>query len=219
MKPACDLRLYLVLDAATTPARDFAGLAEAAVRGGATLIQIRDKLAPARSLIATVHAVRARLVGTGVPVLVNDRVDIAFAAGAEGVHVGQDDLPPAAARAILGKDALIGLSVGKPEECETVDPALVDHVGMGPFASTATKADAGTALGPERFAALRKRLALPVVAIGGIGPANAEAAIFAGADGIAVVSAIAHAPDPTAAAKTLAHLVARARTARDRTRR
>ena len=216
MKLSVNLCLYLVLDAATTPPADFATLAEAGVRGGVTVVQVRDKKSEARSLIATVRAVRARIAGSGVPVLVNDRVDVAFAAGAEGAHVGQTDLPVAAARAILGKDAIIGLSVTNEAQVETVDLKLVDHVGLGPLFPTATKPDASTPLGPNRFAALRRLLNLPVVAIGGIGSANAEQAIFSGADGIAVVSAIAKAPDATAAARTLRQLVDRARTARDR---
>jgi thiamine-phosphate pyrophosphorylase len=198
-----DLRLYVVLDEATTPPAAFADLAEAAVSGGATAIQLRDKRSGARSLIALAQAVRARLHGRNVPVIVNDRADLALAAGADGVHLGQDDLPAEFARAILGQDAIIGLSVTGEAEIGTVDPALVDHVGLGPIFPTGTKPDAAPALGPERFAAIRRLLALPVVAIGGIGQDNAAEAIRAGADGVAVVSAVARAADPAAAARAL----------------
>ncbi|WP_027135948.1 thiamine phosphate synthase [Geminicoccus roseus] len=211
-----DLGLYLVLDAATTPPTSFPALAEAAVQGGAMIVQVRDKTASAQALIRTVRAVRARLAGSPVPVIVNDRVDVAVAAGADGAHVGQDDLPPAAARAILGKDRILGLSVTSEAEIETVDPAVVDHVGLGPLFATATKPDAAPPLGVERFQAIRSRLKLPVVAIGGIGMDSAESAVFAGADGVAVVSAIARSSDPRAAARALSTLVARARQARGR---
>ncbi len=216
MRRPVDLGLYLVLDAATTPPERFPDLAEAAAQGGATVVQIRDKTSGARALIRTVRAVRARLAGTSVPVIVNDRVDVALAAGADGAHVGQDDLPPKAARAILGPDAILGLSVTNEAELDTVDPTLVDHVGLGPLFATATKPDAAPPLGPERFQAIRRQLQLPVVAIGGIAIGNAESAIFAGADGIAVVGAIARSSDPRAAARALASLVARARSARAR---
>jgi thiamine-phosphate pyrophosphorylase len=211
-----DLGLYLVLDAATTPPERFPDLALAAVQGGATIVQVRDKTSSARALIRTVRAVRARLAGTSVPVIVNDRVDVALAAGADGAHVGQDDLPPKAARAILGPGAILGLSVTTEAEIGTVDTAVVDHVGLGPLFATATKPDAAPPLGPERFQAIRRQLQLPVVAIGGIAIDNAESAIFAGADGIAVVGAIARSSDPRAAARALATLVARARSARAR---
>ncbi|WP_159709726.1 thiamine phosphate synthase [Geminicoccus flavidas] len=203
MSRRVDLRLYVVLDEATTPPAAFADLAEAAVAGGATTIQLRDKRSGARSLIALAQAVRTRLHGRNVPVIVNDRADLALAAGADGVHLGQDDLPAAFARAILGQDAIIGLSVTSEAEIGTVDPALVDHVGLGPIFPTDTKPDAAPALGPERFAAIRRLLALPVVAIGGIDHANAAQAIRAGADGVAVVSAVARAADPIAAARAL----------------
>ncbi|HWL71577.1 MAG TPA: thiamine phosphate synthase [Geminicoccus sp.] len=203
MSRRVDLRLYVVLDEATTPPAAFAELAEAAVAGGATAIQLRDKRSSARSLIALAQAVRARLHGRNVPVIVNDRADLALAAGADGVHLGQDDLPAEYARAILGEDAIIGLSVTCEAEIGAVDPALVDHVGLGPIFPTGTKPDAAPALGPERFATIRRQLDLPVVAIGGIGQGNVAEAIRAGADGVAVVSAVARAADPTAAARAL----------------
>lgn len=214
MRTSVDLSVYLVLDRATTPLERFADLAEAAVAGGATVVQVRDKTSVIPALIAAIGTVRARLAGSGVPVLVNDRVDVALAAGADGAHVGQDDLPPAFARAILGPNAILGLSVSGESELATVDPALVDHVGLGPLFATQTKPDAAPPLGLEGFRRLRARLNVPVVAIGGIGPDNAADAIAAGADGIAVVSAIAGAADPCAATRSLALEVSRARTAR-----
>ena len=127
---------------------------------------------------------------------------MAQAIGAEGAHVGQDDLPPAAARALLGPHAIIGLSITDERQLAMLDGS-VDYVGLGPLFPTGTKADAAPALGEEKFAAFRRRLPLPVVAIGGITIANAARAIAAGADGVAVVSAICAVPDPRAAARAL----------------
>jgi thiamine-phosphate pyrophosphorylase len=135
--------------------------------------------------------------------IVNDRADIAAAAGAHGVHLGQEDGDPSRARALLGPGAIIGQSAGDLAELARVDPGLVDYVGIGPFASTATKGDAGAPLGAAGFARLRAATPLPAVAIGGMGPANAAQAIAAGADGVAVVSAICAAEDPEAAARAL----------------
>lgn len=210
MRPRLDLSVYVVLDLDTTAAAAIVPLAQAAAAGGATLLQLRDKRGPARR---TVELARALLAAVDLPLIVNDRVDVALAAGAAGAHVGQDDLPAAAARAILGPDRILGLSVTGAHEIETVDPALVDHVGLGPVFATATKPDAAAPLGVEGFAAIRRRLALPVVAIGGLGPDNAARAIAAGADGIAVVSAVAGAADPAAATARLVALVAQARRA------
>ncbi len=140
-------------------------------------------------------------------------LDTVAAAVAGGVHVGQDDLAPSAARAILGPHAIIGLSVNDGSQLVTVD-AAVDYVGLGPIYPTGTKHDAAPALGAAGFAALRRRLACPVVAIGGIAPENAACAIAAGADGIAVVSAICAAADPRAAARSLRAVVDQALKAR-----
>lgn len=211
MRPRPDLSVYVVLDLDTTAAAAIVPLAKAAAAGGATLLQLRDKRGPARRMV---DLARALIATVDLPLIVNDRVDVAVAAGAAGAHVGQEDLPAAAARAILGPDRILGLSVTAPGELDTVDPALVDHVGLGPIFPTATKPDAAAALGVAGFAAIRRRLALPVVAIGGLGPDNAAEAIAAGADGIAVVSAVATAADPAAATARLAALVARARRAR-----
>ena len=208
---AVDLSLYLVLDAGITHPERFPELALAAVNGGAGIVQIRDKTGSARQMIAATRAVIAAVRPLGVPVVVNDRVDVAAAAGADGAHVGQDDLPPADARALLGPDALLGLSVTNAAEIATVDPSIVDHVGLGPLYATRTKPDAATPLGRHGFHAIRRQLALPVVAIGGIDAAGAAGAIEAGADGIAVVTAIARADDPEQAARALRRIVAEAK--------
>jgi thiamine-phosphate pyrophosphorylase len=138
-----------------------------------------------------------------VPLIVNDRVDVAHAAGAAGCHVGQKDLPAAAARAILGSDAILGISIDAVEQVRALDQARVDYVAYGPFAPTATKPDAGDPIGPDGLATVRRQTMLPLIAIGGVGVDNVAEAVRAGADGIAVVSAIMAAADPGAASRAL----------------
>lgn len=215
MKPRFDLSLYLVTDPAMTARRGLHATVAAAVEGGATLVQLRDKEGPAQALVETARALRALLAPRGIPLVVNDRVDVARAAGADGVHLGPGDLAPAAARAVLGPDAIIGCSVAAESQLAAVD-AAVDYVGLGPIFPTGTKPDAAAALGEARFAAIRRQIRLPVVAIGGITAANAARAVAAGADGVAVVSAICAAEDPRAAAQALRRAVARARAVRAR---
>lgn len=207
MRLSFDLSLYLVTDRAMTASRGLVETVRAAAAGGATMVQLRDKEADDADLVARARALVEALAGTALRVIVNDRADIAVAAGAHGVHLGQDDGDPARARALLGPGAIIGQSAGDLGELARVDPGLVDYVGIGPFASTATKGDAGAPLGAAGFARLRAATPLPAVAIGGIGPANAAQAIAAGADGVAVVSAICAASDPEAAARTLRAIV------------
>ena len=203
MSPRFDLSLYLVTDPEMTARRGLVETVAAAVEGGVTMVQLRHKDGPARMMVEAGRALHALLAPRGIPLIVNDRIDVAHAIGAEGVHVGQDDLLPAAARAILGPRAIIGLSITGENQLAGCDPAGVDYVGLGPLFPTGTKADAAVALGPAVFASIRSQLRCPVVAIGGITGANAAQAIAAGADGIAVVSAICGAADPRAAAHAL----------------
>jgi thiamine-phosphate pyrophosphorylase len=153
------------------------------VAGGATIVQLRDKDADDATLVAAARALRAELAPLGVPLIVNDRVAVAEAAGADGVHIGQDDGDPAAARARLGADALIGLSVTRAAEIATVDAGVVDYVGLGPVFATATKPDAAPALGLAGARAIAARLPVPWIAIGGIDAANAADVIAAGDTG------------------------------------
>jgi thiamine-phosphate pyrophosphorylase len=197
-----DPTLYLVTDPELARGRRLADIVAAAVRGGVTLVQLRDKHAAGRALLETARALRSVLDPLGVPLLVNDRADVAHAAGT-GCHVGQSDLPAAAARAILGPDAILGVSLDDPEQVHAIDPAQVDYVAHGPFAATATKADAGGAVAAAGLTAARRLTGLPLVAIGGIDARNAAAAVRAGADGVAVVSAIMAAADPETASREL----------------
>ena len=197
-----DFSQCLVTDPVMTARRGLLETVVAAIAGGVTIVQLRQKGGSARQMVEAGRALKALLAPCGIPLTVNDRIDVAHAIGADGVHVGQDDLPPAAARAMLGPDAIIGLSITDESQLVTID-ASVDYVGLGPIFPTGTKLDAAPALGETTFAALRRRIRQPVIAIGGITFANATQAIAAGADGIAVVSAICAATDPRAAAQSL----------------
>jgi thiamine-phosphate pyrophosphorylase len=180
------------------------------VAGGVTAVQVRDKLASRRDLLALTRAVRAALVDRpDVPVVVNDAVDVALLAGADGVHVGQDDLPAAEVRTLLGPDRLLGLTVESAADLEAavrLPGGTVDVVGIGPVWATPTKPDAGPGLGPDRVRELTARAhagGLRAVAIGGIDAARAATVAATGVDGICVVSDICTAADPAAAARVL----------------
>lgn len=205
-----DLSLYLVLD----PELCGGGLgmietAEAAALAGATIVQLRAPDWKKRALAECARALLEKLRPLGVPLIINDHADVAAAVGADGLHVGQDDLSPADARRIIGPNAILGLSVGNSAELVSADPALVDYLGLGPVWATATKKDAGAALGLEALRTLRAATRLPAVAIGGIHPDHAAAVMTTGVDGIAVVSAICGQPNPGAAARCLREIVRR----------
>jgi thiamine-phosphate pyrophosphorylase len=206
-----DLSLYLVTDAraAATAGHDVVSVVAAAVANGVSAVQVREKDAPARVFLDTVLSVAA-LLPASVALIVNDRVDVflaARAAGARvtGVHVGQSDLPVSAVRALVGPDAVIGLSASTPEQLHSAaaDLALVDYVGIGAVHATLTKADAPPALGHAEFARLVAISALPAVAIGGVTGADLPRLRQAGAAGAAIVSAICGSDDPGAAAREL----------------
>ncbi|MFG1419433.1 thiamine phosphate synthase [Xanthobacter sp. V0B-10] len=211
MAPAFDLSLYLVTDPRLTAARGLAATVAAAVKGGATLVQLRDPHAHGRALVEQARALKALLAPLGIPLIVNDRVDVAVAAEADGVHLGQDDMAPGDARALLGPGRILGLSVGSPAEYAGSDLSGVDYLGVGPVKATGTKANAGAAIGPAGIAAVRALTRLPLVGIGGVDAVIAPDVIRAGADGVAVISAICAADDPEAAAKHLRAAVSAAR--------
>lgn len=204
---APDLRLYALVDPAQCGGRPAAEVAAAAAAGGATLLQVRAKAVTTRALVALVEAVQAAARPFGVPVVVNDRADVAHATGAAGVHLGPDDLDPAAARRLLGPAALVGCSAGTPAEAIAAAAAGADYLGTGDVFGTASKADADAPIGVAGLAAVVAAMALPVVAIGGVTAANAAAAIAAGAAGVAVLGAIGRADHPEAAARTLRRAV------------
>ncbi len=198
-----DCSLYLVADTEFAAGRDLPALVSAAVEGGATVVQLRSKGLPLRDLLELADWITGRLQGAGVPLLVNDRVDVALACGAAGVHLGQEDMPVPAARKILGAERIIGVSVNTLEEAREAESAGADYVGLGPVFPTSTKETRLAVVGPEGVARVKAALSIPVVAIGGITAANAPEVSKAGADGIAVISAILGAPDARAAAAKL----------------
>ena len=213
-----DPRLYLVIGSEAVDGRPVEAVAAAAVAGGVTLVQLREKSASDQVMADLARRLQAVLSRHGVPLIINDRIEVALAAGAAGVHLGMDDTSSsAAARERLGPEAIIGVSAGTPEEAALVDPRLVDYVGSGSVYPTGTKLDAGAAIGLDGLTRLRALLpALPMVAIGGIGQDTAEAVARVGVEGIAVASAICGAADPEAAAIGLRAAVERGLAARAR---
>jgi len=214
-----DVRLHAILDPTRTRGRSLADLARAATAGGATLLQYRDKDASTRTMIARAGEILAAVAGSGVPMIVNDRVDVALAAGANGVHVGQDDMDPVDARRLLGPAAIVGQTVKSAAHVAAVPIAAVSYVCIGGVFATASKDNPDPPVGLSGLAALAaamraRRRDLPIGAIAGIGLDNAAAVIAAGADGIAVISEIFLAADPVEAARRLRAVVDAARTAR-----
>ncbi|MDH3596590.1 MAG: thiamine phosphate synthase [Rhodospirillales bacterium] len=201
--PGLDLSLYLIAGPQAVGGRDLMAVVAAAVRGGVSLVQLRDKTASDAAMTEQARALKVLLTPLGVPLIVNDRLEVALAAEADGLHLGQEDVAPARARAALGPGRILGVSAGDAEEAKIADPALVDYVGVGPVYPTGSKADAGAAIGLGGLRALRALLAPPMVAIGGIDEANATEVMACGVEGVAVVSAICGAKDPEAAARAL----------------
>ncbi|WP_342236347.1 thiamine phosphate synthase [Inquilinus sp. OTU3971] len=207
-----DLSVYLVTDTRLSGPRGVAAVAAAAAQGGVTMVQLRDPDATTRGLIAAAGALQAVLAPHGVPLVINDRVDVALAVGADGVHLGDRDMPAATARRLLGPGRIVGVTVHDAAEARAVDTGVADYAGIGPVFATTTKAEARPAIGVEGFRALRRLLPLPAVGIGGLDAARTAEVIAAGADGVAVVSAICAAPDPEAAARAIAAAVTEGRT-------
>jgi len=207
-----DLRLYAIVDPEQSRGRPLAELAAQVAAGGATLVQLRDKLSETRQLVEEARAIKAALAGTGVPLLINDRVDLALAARADGVHVGQDDMSAQDARRLLGPDAIIGLSIKTVEQARTAPLELIDYVGIGGVYGTTSKNAVKAPIGPDGLRRIvqvfRERAAnFPTCGIAGINATNAAAVIAAGADGVSVISALSHAADPAAAARELRAIV------------
>ena len=196
--------LCLVTDRVLADGRALTEIVAAAVKGGVTMVQLREKTAPTRAFVEEARALQRLLAPLQVPLLINDRIDVALAARADGAHVGQRDMPIALARQLLGPKAIIGLSITARGELDGEGVALADYLGVGPIFAQATKLDATPPLGLDGLAEIRRATRKPIVAIGGIAAANAGAVRAAGADGIAVVSAIMGAEDPMAAAAALA---------------
>jgi len=197
------LTLYMVTDRAMARDRPLDDVVNEAVAGGVTCVQVREKHSTTREFMQQAQRVKRVLDGSGVPLLVNDRVDVALAVAADGVHLGQQDMPYHAARALLGPDAIIGLSVESMADVEEANAWDVDYLGVSPIFETPTKRDTRGSWGLDGLARVRAMTRHPLVAIGGINWRNVADTVRSGADGIAVVSAISAAADPRRAAEDL----------------
>jgi thiamine-phosphate diphosphorylase len=193
--------LYAILDAGRLAGRPAAAAAEALARGGAALVQLRAKDVSDRRLLELARSACAGAHRGGALFVVNDRADVARMAGADGVHVGQDDLPPSEARRVVGSDAIVGVSTHSLEQLDEAIAAPVDYVAVGPVYPTASKANPDPVVGPALVRRARERTERPLVAIGGIDLERAPEVVAAGADGLAVIAALMDAPDLEAAAR------------------
>lgn len=195
--------VYLVTDREFSRGRSNREIVEAAVRGGVSAVQLREKDLDTRSFLEQGLKIRDLLRSAGVPLIINDRIDIALALDADGVHLGQSDMPADIARSLLGPGRIIGLSVEEPAHLSPRETSSVDYLGVSPIFLTPTKTDLSTAWGIEGLRKARAMTDLPLVAIGSIKQENAREVITAGADCVAVVTAITAAEDPEANTRSL----------------
>jgi len=199
--------LYVITDEAIAGGLSHAEIAQRAIAGGADVIQLRDKTCGCLELCRIGRALRAITKKTGTLFIVNDRLDVALACGADGVHLGQDDMRAGIARQIAPPGFIIGVSVGSADEAVKAEQEGADYIAISPVFSTASKIDAGTGRGLGVLREIRRNVSVPVIAIGGINRGNVCDVIAAGADGVAVISGVVGSPDITAAARELKKLV------------
>jgi thiamine-phosphate pyrophosphorylase len=202
--------LYFVTDRGLCGDKPLADVVLRAIRGGAACVQLREKEVTTRVFIEEARKIKALMEPLRVPLIINDRLDVALAVGANGIHVGQDDMPYEIARKLMGPKAIIGLSVETWEDVERAETLDVDYLGVSPVFTTPTKPDTKGAWGLEGLARIRAFSRHPLVAIGGLNASNAETVVMAGADAVAVVSAICASPDPYEASRELTGLIASA---------
>jgi len=212
MKPAnVDYSLYLVTDRRLAGGRSMLQIVADAVDGGVTCVQLREKTCSTREFIEQALAIRRFLQPRHIPLIINDRLDVALAVEADGVHLGQSDMPLETARRIAGESMLIGISAECLEDALAAEKGGADYLGVSPIYDTPTKTDTAPALGLEGLQQIRRAVSLPLVGIGGLNADNAADVIGHGADGVAVVSAIVAADDPRAAAARLRRVIENAR--------
>ena len=212
MRPTVDLRLNAIIDPERAGGRGLANLARLCAQGGATLVQLRDKVSETRAMVEEARAIKQALAPFGIALVVNDRIDVALAAKADGVHIGPEDMAVEDARRLLGPDAIVGLSIKSVSEAESAPVDLIDYVGSGGVYATLSKLQKNKPIGPDGLARIvaalhRRAPKLPLAGIAGINSSNAAVVIGAGADGVAVISALSLAPDPAAAAQGLREIV------------
>ena len=204
------LGVIVVTDPGVPAGRTVVEVVRASLRGGAPSVQLRAKGAPAREAAQLARELLAETRAAGALLFVNDRVDIALAVGADGAHLGEEDLPLAAARRIAPPGFLLGMSADTVELARQAERDGADYLGVGPVYATASKADAGAPVGTARIAEIAAAVRVPIVGIGGIRPSNAAPVVLAGAAGVAVISAVMHAADPEAATHALLRSIGRA---------
>lgn len=207
MNPA----LNVITDEGLSRGRSTVDVVRAALAGGATVIQLRDKTGSTRHLIEVGRALRELTRSAGATFIVDDRADVALAVDADGVHVGQDDLPATDARRIVGAGRIVGVSAGSVAEALQAERDGADYIGVGSVFATGSKPDAGAPIGLDGLARIARAVSIPVVAIGGINAGNAADCIAAGASGVAVISAVVGAADVAQAARELREIVERER--------
>jgi len=206
-----DWTLYVITDAKLSRGRSHLEVAKAAIEGGASIIQFREKEMTTRELVETARRLKELTSQNSVPFIVNDRLDVALAVDADGVHVGQDDMPAALARQLIGPDKILGVSASAVEEALQAEREGADYVSASPVFTTPTKPDAPPPTGLEGLKAIVEAVNLPVIAIGGISEENATEVMEAGVQGVAVISAVVSAPDIVAAARRLRETLEAAR--------
>jgi thiamine-phosphate pyrophosphorylase len=207
MKRRHDFRLYLVTDRMLSYPRTIEKVVDSAVRGGVTAVQLREKECSTREYIELASCIQKILKPQNIPFIINDRIDVALAIGADGVHIGQSDMPYIDVRRLMGSNAIIGLSVETMQQALDAENFDVDYLGVSPIFTTPTKTDTTTEWGLEGLQLLRAKSRHTLVAIGGIHPSNAGSVMKTGADGLAVVSAICSSSDPEKASRQLRAII------------
>mgnify|MGYP001829024368 FL=1 len=210
-KQNIDYSLYLVTDRGLARGRSTLDIVSAAVSGGVTCVQLREKDCSTLEFIEEALAIKKFLNTRQVPLIINDRLDVALAVRADGVHLGQSDMPLEMARKIVGRSMLIGISAESVQDAVEAEKGGADYLGVSPIYATPTKSDTAAPLGLEGLREIRKRVKIPLAAIGGLNASNAAEVIRHGADGVAVVSAIVAADDPGTAARKLKQIIDGAR--------
>ena len=212
MKPKnIDYSLYLVTDRGLSRGRSTLDIVQAAVAGGVTCVQLREKECSTLEFIEQALAIKNFLKTRGVPLIINDRLDVALAVEADGVHLGQSDMPLEMAQKIAGPSMLVGISAESVQDAVAAEEGGADYLGVSPIYATPTKTDTAPPLELEGLREIRKRVKIPLVAIGGLNKSNTAEVIRNGADGVAVVSAIIAADDPETAAMNLKQIIDEAR--------
>ncbi len=206
-----DWSVYIITDERAAGQRALPEIVSSAIQGGATVVQLRAKTATTRAMVELGHTLHAITRAAGIPLIVNDRIDVALAIDAEGVHVGQDDMPAALARRLIGPQRILGVSATTVAHAQQAERDGADYLGVGDVFGTPSKPDAGPPIGLTRLAEIVRAVHIPIVAIGGITLDNAASVIEVGAVGVSVISAVVGAADPAAAAHQLRERIAAVR--------